>query len=92
MKINDSTPLVVTITFEKSDKKYGIIYEGGHDIPIDAKDRDFLNENTHSYMQSCTDPLKGRGQHRAQGHGERFRKYPGQQLVQAKWGYTGHAE
>jgi len=52
MKINDSTPLVVTITFEKSGKKYGILYEEGHGIPIDAKDRDFFNEKTHSYRQS----------------------------------------
>ncbi|MBN9381089.1 MAG: hypothetical protein J0H74_10000 [Chitinophagaceae bacterium] len=52
IRINDSTALVVTITFEKAGKKYGFLYESGHGIPLDANERSFLNEKIHSYTQA----------------------------------------
>jgi hypothetical protein len=53
LTINDSTRLVVTISFEKNGKDYGFLYEGNHGIPINKSDRDFLT--THKkvfYVQS----------------------------------------
>jgi len=56
LKINDSTRLAITISFEKNDKEFGFIYEETHGIPLNVHDRDFLkNRNEASYVQAETD-------------------------------------
>ena len=41
-RITESKRLVVTISFEKPEKKYGFIYEPGHNTPLNPKDIIFL--------------------------------------------------
>jgi hypothetical protein len=56
IKINDSTRFVVTISFEKGDKKYGFLYQATHGLPLNPKDRDFLtNTKRASYVQAEKD-------------------------------------
>src|ERR1700761_3542578 len=45
VKVNDSTRFVVTVSFEKSDKKYGFLYEPIHGVPLNSKDRDFMKNH-----------------------------------------------
>jgi hypothetical protein len=49
LKINDSTRLVVTVAFEKGDKKYGCVYEATHGVPLNPADRDFLTDRAQAY-------------------------------------------
>jgi hypothetical protein len=42
----------LTVSFEKSNKRYGFLYETGHEIELDSSDRDFLRyKNKASYIQ-----------------------------------------
>lgn len=53
MIINDTTRLVVTVTFDKKDKEYGFLYEASHGIPLNKKDRDFLTDRSKAnYVQA----------------------------------------
>lgn len=55
VKINDSTRLVVTVMFDKG-KEYGFLYEPTHGIPLNPKDRDFLNSQKQgAYVQAEKD-------------------------------------
>jgi hypothetical protein len=49
LKINDSIRLVVTVAFEKGDKKYGFVYEATHGVPLNPSDRDFLTDRKKAY-------------------------------------------
>lgn len=42
IKIDDTTRLVVTISFKKNNKEYGIVYEPIHGTPLNSHDRDFM--------------------------------------------------
>ena len=42
IKINDSTRLVVTVSFKKNDKEYGFVYEPINGTPLNSHDRDFM--------------------------------------------------
>jgi hypothetical protein len=50
VKVNDSTRFVVTVSFEKGDKKYGFLYEATHGLPLNPKDRDFLTDHKKTYF------------------------------------------
>jgi hypothetical protein len=59
LKVNDSTRLVMTVTFDK-DKKYGFLYESSHSLPLDPNDRNFLdNPQKAAYLQAEND-LQGK--------------------------------
>ncbi len=49
IKVNDSTRLVVTVSFERANKEYGFIYETDHGIPLNPKDRDYLTGKKKAY-------------------------------------------
>ena len=60
LKINDTTRLVVTVSFKKGDKEYGFLYEATHGIPINRKDREFLDDKTKTYyVQAEKDVING---------------------------------
>ncbi len=60
LKFNDSTRLVVTVSFEKGGKEYGFLYEASHGIPINLKDREFLtNKTKRYYVQAEKDVTNG---------------------------------
>jgi len=60
LKLNDTTRLVVTVTFKKGDKEYGFLYEATHGIPINHKDRDFLTDKKKAfYVQAEKDVING---------------------------------
>jgi hypothetical protein len=60
LKLNDTTRLVVTVSFKKDDKEYGFIYEATHGIPLNRKDRDFLTDKKKAfYVQAEKDVIKG---------------------------------
>lgn len=62
LKLNDTTRLVVTVSFEKGDKQYGFLYEATHGIPLNRKDRDFLTDKTKAYyVQAEEDIVNGVG-------------------------------
>lgn len=55
VKVNDSTRFVVTVTFDKG-KEYGFLYEATHGIPLNSKDRNFLNSHKQgAYVQAEKD-------------------------------------
>jgi len=56
IKVNDSTRFVITVSFEKLNKKYGFLYESDHGIPLNKRDRNFLfNKQDASYIQTEID-------------------------------------
>lgn len=56
IKVNDSTRFVVTVSFSKGDKDYGILYEANHGLPLNRKDRAFLTDQKKvSYVQAEKD-------------------------------------
>ena len=60
LKLNDTTRLVVTVSFKKGDKEYGFLYEATHGIPLNRKDRDFLTDNKKAYyVQAENDVVNG---------------------------------
>ncbi|MDI3319257.1 hypothetical protein [Pinibacter soli] len=60
MKINDSTRLVMTVSFEKGDKRFGFLYEPSHGIPLNVKDRDFLTDSKKASYSQVERDTKGR--------------------------------
>jgi hypothetical protein len=53
LKINDSTRLVVTVSFNVGKKEYGFLYEASHGIPLRATDRDYLSDRSKaSFVQA----------------------------------------
>jgi hypothetical protein len=58
-KINDSTRIVATVTFEKGDKEYAFVYEVSHSIPINSKHRDFLTDQSKAYYIQAEKSLNG---------------------------------
>ena len=44
--INDSTKMILTVSFRINDKKCGFIYEGGHWGIVDVSQRDFMTNST----------------------------------------------
>ena len=44
LKINDTSLLVVTVSFSYNDSSYGFVYERSHSALLDVKERDYLKE------------------------------------------------
>ena len=44
LKVNDTSLLVVTVSFSYNDSNYGLVYERRHSAILDVKERDFLKE------------------------------------------------
>lgn len=60
LKLNDTTLLVVTVSFRKGDKEYGFLYEATHGIPLNRKDRNFLTDKKKQYyVQAENDVING---------------------------------
>src|SRR5690349_14198253 len=49
LKLNNTTRLVVTVSFKKGEKEYNFLYEATHEIPLNRKDRDFLTDKKKAY-------------------------------------------
>ncbi|TAL47249.1 MAG: hypothetical protein EPN92_05075 [Chitinophagaceae bacterium] len=58
MKINDTTRFVITVSFRKSDKEYGFLYDASHGIPINPKDRDFLKDKRKAFYVQAEEDTK----------------------------------
>jgi hypothetical protein len=58
LKLNDTTRLVVTVSFKKDDKEYGILYEAEHGIPLNSKDRDYLTSKNKGYYVQAEKDIK----------------------------------
>jgi hypothetical protein len=44
LKVNDTSLLVVTVSFSYNDSNYGFVYERRHSALLEVKERDFLKE------------------------------------------------
>ncbi len=58
-KINDSTRVVATVTFEKGEKEFAFIYEASHSIPLNPKHRDFLTDRSKAHYIQAEKSING---------------------------------
>ena len=53
LKLNDSTRVIVTVSFYINHKAYGFIYDGTHYVDLDVSHRDFMKTNTNCNYTEC---------------------------------------